>query len=102
MDGRGHAGAAAQRVPQVDGPVVLLQQVAKRFVREFLKVLHLIVAEKIDLPPGRFVELHALARHDLAFSRLPTVPALKLPCFLAASKADLMVPWPSTVPPALI
>jgi hypothetical protein len=33
---------------------------------------------------------------------LPTVPALKLPCFLAASKADLMVPWPSTVPPALI
>jgi hypothetical protein len=102
MNGRGHAGAAAQRVLQVDGPVMLLQQVAKRFVREFLKVLHLIVAEKIDLSPRCFVELHALAWHDLASSRLPTVAGLKLPCFHAASKADLIVPWPSTVPPALI
>src|ERR1700685_654520 len=102
MNGRGHAGAAAQRVLQVDRPVMLLQQVAKRFVREFLKVLHLIVAEKIDLPPRRFVELHALARHDLASSRLPTLPRLKLPFFPAASKADLIVPGPSTVPAALI
>ena len=51
MDGRGHAGAAAERILQVDGPAVLLQQVAKRFVREFLKIFHLVVAEKIDLPP---------------------------------------------------
>jgi hypothetical protein len=102
MNGRGHAGAAAQRVLEVDGPVMLLQQVAKRFVREFLKVLHLIVAEKIDLPPRCFVELHALAWHDLASSRLPTVAGRKLPRFPAASKADLIVRWPSTVPPALI
>jgi hypothetical protein len=68
MDGRGHPGAAAERVLQVDRPVVLLQQVAERLVGEFLKVLHLVMAEKIDLPPRLFVELHAFPRHDLTSS----------------------------------
>jgi len=57
------AGAPPQRVFQIDGPIVFLQQIAEGLVRQFLKVLHLIAAEKIELPPGRFIELYAFARH---------------------------------------
>src|SRR5262249_1405350 len=67
MDRRRYAGAAAQRIFQVDRPVVLFQQIAERFVGEFLKILHLIAAEKIDLSPSLVVELHPLTGHQLAF-----------------------------------
>lgn len=87
MNGRGNTGTAAQRVLEVDGPAVLLQQVAKRFVRELLKVLHLVVPEKVDLPPRFFVELHALAGHHSLLSACAAVTGVKLPRFRGASKA---------------
>jgi len=67
MDRRRYASAAAQRIFQVDRPAVLFQQIAERFVSEFLKILHLIATEKIDLSPSLVVELHPLAGHQLAF-----------------------------------
>src|ERR1700730_787188 len=63
----GHTGAAAERVFEVRRAAVLLEEIAERFVGQFLKVLHLVVAEKVELPPGRFVELHTLARHRSPF-----------------------------------
>ena len=47
-----HAGAAAQRVLKIGRPAVLFQEIAERLVGQFLKVLHLIAAEEIDLLPG--------------------------------------------------
>jgi len=63
MDSRGYARAPPQRIFQVNGAAVLFQQIAKRFVGELLKILHLVVPEQIELPPGSFIELHALTRH---------------------------------------
>ena len=63
MDGRGYASASPQRVFQVDRTTVLFQQIAERLVGELLKILHLVVPEQIELPPGFFIELQALARH---------------------------------------
>jgi hypothetical protein len=67
MDRRRYASAAAQRIFQVDRPAMLFQQIAERFVSEFLKILHLIATEKIDLSPSLVVELHPLTGHQLAF-----------------------------------
>src|SRR5277367_2499769 len=67
MHGCGNAGTAAERVFQVERAAVFFEKIAERLVGEFLEVLHLIAAEKIDLPPGLLVELHALARHQPAF-----------------------------------
>src|SRR5580658_4224962 len=67
MHGCGNAGTAAKRIFQVERTPVLFEQIAERLVGEFRKVLHLIFAEKIELPPGLLVELHALARHQPAF-----------------------------------
>jgi hypothetical protein len=67
MNSRGNAGTAAQSVLQVDGAAVFLQQIAERFVRELLKVFHLVVAEKINLPPRFLIELYAFARHHSPF-----------------------------------
>src|SRR5271155_3755358 len=69
MNRRGDAGAAAERVFEVDRAAVLLEEIAERFVRQLLKILHLGVAEKIKLAPGLLVELHAFARHPLALFR---------------------------------
>src|ERR1700722_11256766 len=66
MHRRRHAGAAAQRVLEVDRPAVFFQKIAERLVSQFGKILHLVAAEEIDLPPGLVVELHALAGHQLA------------------------------------
>jgi flavin-binding protein dodecin len=63
------AGAPPQRVFQIDGTIVFLQQIAERLVRQFLKVFHLIAAEKVELPPGRFIELHAFAGHGFPHAR---------------------------------
>jgi hypothetical protein len=70
MDRSRHAGTAAERVFQVNRAAVLLEEIAERLIRKFLKVLHLVVAEKVELPPGRFVELHTLARHRSPFQLL--------------------------------
>ena len=67
MDRRRHAGTAAKRVFQVNWTAVFFQEIAERFVGKLLKVLHLITAKKIDLPPGFLIELHPLAGHQLAF-----------------------------------
>ena len=67
MNCRGHAGAAPKRIFQVYRPAMFFQKIPKSLVGELLKVLHLIAAEKIDLPPGLVVELHPLARHQPAF-----------------------------------
>jgi len=77
MNCRGDACAAPQRVFQVDRATIFLQQVAERLVREFLKVFHLVVTEKIELPPSLLVELHALARHRMTFL-LPKAPSFQL------------------------
>ena len=69
MDRGGYAGTAPERVFQVNWTTVLLQEIAERFIGEFLKVLHLVVPEQIQLPPGLFIELHALARHQFALVR---------------------------------
>src|SRR5947209_294848 len=67
MNCRGHAGAAPKRIFQVYRPAMFFQKIPKSLVGELLKVLHLIAAEKIDLPPCLVVDLHPLARHQPAF-----------------------------------
>ena len=67
MDRRRHAGATAKCVFQVNWTAVFFQEIAKRFVSNLLKVLHLVTAEKIDLPPDFLIELYPLAGHQLAF-----------------------------------
>ena len=44
MNRRGYAGAAPQRLFQVDRAAVLSQQIAEGLVGQFLKVLHLVAA----------------------------------------------------------
>jgi hypothetical protein len=73
MDGGGSAGASPQRFLEVGGPAVLSQEVAKGFVRQLLKVLHLVAAKQVKGLPSLVVELDALAFHQNApsnFSRM--------------------------------
>jgi hypothetical protein len=37
------------------------------FVGQFLKILHLVVAEQVQLLPGLFVDLDTFPRHGLPF-----------------------------------
>jgi hypothetical protein len=67
VDGGGDSGTAAQRVFQVNRTAVFLEQVAKGLVGKLLKILHLIVAEQIQLLPSFFVDLYAFSRHGLPF-----------------------------------
>ena len=67
MDRRGHTGAAPKRIFQIDRPAMLFQKVAERLVGKLLKILHLVVAEKVQLPPSFFVDLNTFARHRFAF-----------------------------------
>src|SRR5262245_16964734 len=57
------ARALPKRRLQVCWTAVLFQQVRKRFLCEFLKVLHRIARQQVNGAPGGIVELHALARH---------------------------------------
>ena len=52
-------------------PAVLLEKITERFIRQFLKVFHLVVAEKFKLPQGLLVDLHAFARHTLVLFQVP-------------------------------
>src|SRR5262249_29626200 len=97
MDRRRYAGAAAQRIFQVDRPAVLFQQIAERFVGEFLKILHLIAAEKIDLAPSLVVELPPLTGHHLAFLWRPKARG----GFLAALALGREALRRALLPPAL-
>jgi hypothetical protein len=63
VDRGGDPCAAAQRVFQIDRTPVFLEQIAERLVGEFLKILHLVVAEQGQLLPGLVVDLDALSRH---------------------------------------
>jgi hypothetical protein len=63
MDRGGYAGAASQRIFQIDRAAVLLQEIAERLIGELLKIFHLVVPEQVELPPDLFVELQAFARH---------------------------------------
>jgi hypothetical protein len=69
MNRRRDARAAPQRIFQVNGTAMLLQKVAERLVGHFLKVLHLVMTEEVELSPGLFVELHAFARHRFCLPR---------------------------------
>ncbi len=42
---------------------MFFKQIAKCLVGKFLKIFHLIAAEKIDLLPGVIVELYPFAGH---------------------------------------
>jgi len=72
MNGCGDARAAPQRVFQVDRATMFLQKVAECLIGEFLKILHLVVAEKVNLPPSLLVEQHAFARHRAPFLKQKT------------------------------
>src|SRR5271156_3566748 len=88
-------GAAAESVLQIDGAAVLLEKIAERLVRQLLKILHLVMAEKVKLPPGLLVELHAFARHRLALFQVPRDGATspKLPSFGPASPSGSSTAW---------
>ena len=58
-----NASTPSECLLEINWPAVLFQQISKGLIRKFLKVFHLIAAEKIDLLPGIRVELHALAGH---------------------------------------
>lgn len=75
MNSGGNAGAAAQRVFQIERAAVFLEEIAECLVGELLKILHLVVTEKVKLPPRLFVELHALARHGSPSLLLRSVAA---------------------------
>jgi hypothetical protein len=101
MDCCGDARASAQRIFQVNGPVVFLQQIPKRFIRQFLKVLHLIVAEQVELPQGLFVELHAFTWHCRALARL-TAPPVQASIFRSPKSSAEQKKTASTARSALI
>ena len=67
MNGGGDAGAATQRIFQVDRAAVFLEQIAQRLVGQFLKILHLVVAEQVQLLPGLFVDLDTFPRYGPPF-----------------------------------
>ena len=102
VNGGGDAGAAAQRIFQVDRAAVFLEQIAQRLVGQFLKILHLVVAEQVQLLPGLFVDLDTFPRHGLPF--LEHVPEKRTSVFrkghanaqefcASANNDCLKLPW---------
>lgn len=63
---RARPGTLAQRGFQVGWATMLFQEIAKRLVRQFLKIHHAIPSQQIDGLPGAVIELHALPRHQRA------------------------------------
>jgi hypothetical protein len=62
---RRYARTSSQRFFEVGWPPVLAQEIAEGFVRELLKILHLIATQKIERLPRLVVELDALAFHQI-------------------------------------
>jgi len=75
------AGALPQGGFEIDGTVVLAQKVPEGFVREFLKIHHPVVRQKVERRPGFIVELEPLAGHR----RYSAAPHLALRHFSATT-----------------
>jgi hypothetical protein len=63
----GDASAAPQRIFQIDRTTVFLEQIAKRFIGQFLKILNLVAAQQAQLLPSLFVDLDTFPRHGPSF-----------------------------------
>ena len=87
VNARRNTGTAAQRLRQVGRPAMFAQEIAKRFVGQFLKILHLVARQQVERLPRFRVELHALARHRLRHPALRR--AWERLDFLGARWADL-------------
>jgi hypothetical protein len=53
----------AQRASEINGPAVLVQQIAKGFLGQFLEVHHAVACQEIEGMPSLIVELDAFAWH---------------------------------------
>jgi hypothetical protein len=56
-------GTLPQSGFQVGWPVMLLEQIAKRLIRELLEIHHPVTSQKIERHPGFIVKLDSLAKH---------------------------------------
>jgi hypothetical protein len=55
--------ALAKRRFQVGWSIVLLEKVAKSFVRQFLKIHHAITRQQVERQPGFVIKLDSFAAH---------------------------------------
>jgi hypothetical protein len=58
-----HPSALLQGILQIGGSVVLLEQVTKRLISQFLKAHHAIASQNVERQPGLVIKLDALPGH---------------------------------------
>src|SRR5262249_11642062 len=84
--GRMSARALPQGVAQRDRAVVLLQQIGKGLVGQFLEIAHGVTRQEIERVPGLVVDLDSFARHQRAQR------SWRPPCPVVAWKSGVAAP----------
>src|SRR5262245_30272935 len=90
------ARALPQGVAQRDWAMVLLQQIGKGLVGQFLEVPHGVARQQIERVPGLIVDLHSFARHQRAQR------SWRPPCPVVAWKSGVGATTPSSYSAAMI
>ena len=65
MDVQTQPGALTQRRFEIGWSVVLLEKIAKGFVRQFLEIHHAIARQRVKRQPGFVIKLNSFAGHGV-------------------------------------